>query len=424
LRRSLRTRATGETALGAPLLAARPAERLTVAFVDHPGYFGDRAQLYGEKGHDYPDNAARFHFFCRTLPEAARALGRGPADILHLNDWQTGLAALELARTRGLRPGITRCVMTIHNLGYQGLFEKAVVEELGLGWEHFTPDGLEFWGRANFLKAGIAYADRITTVSPTYAREIQTYEQGFGLDGLLRARADRLHGILNGIDTAEWDSATDRALAARYSADDVAGKAACRAALCAELGIEADHRLLLGMVSRIAGQKGFDILLEAIDRLLARPVSLAILGSGDPVLVAALEAARARWPGRLGLRIGFDEGMAHRVEAGADAFLMPSRYEPCGLNQMYSLRYGTVPIVRRTGGLADTVEESADYGTGFLIPAHHATELLAAVDRAHAAFLERDRWRAIQRRGMAEDHSWDRAAAEYEAVYRQALATG
>ncbi len=415
--------ATGETALGAPILAVRPAERLTVAFLDHQGYFGSRAALYGEHGKDYPDNAARFHFLCRALPEVARALGREPVDILHLNDWQTGLAALEHARRRGVAPGLTRCVMTIHNLGYQGLFEKEVIPALGLPWDVFTPDGLEFWGRANFLKAGIAFADRITTVSPTYAREIQTYEQGFGLDGLLRARSDRLHGILNGVDTEEWNPATDPHLAARYSADDLAGKAACRAALCRELGIDGEGKLLLGIVSRIAGQKGFDILLEGLDRLLQRPVSLAILGSGDPVLVRALEEARARWPGRIGLRVGFDEGMAHRVEAGADAFLMPSRYEPCGLNQMYSLRYGTVPIVRRTGGLADTVEES-EYGTGFLIPSHHAVELLAAVDRAHAVFVNPEAWRALQLRGMAEDHSWNRSAAAYEAVYRQALSTG
>ena len=415
--------ATGEKALGVPILAARPADRLTVAFLDHPDFFANRTSLYGEHGKDYPDNAARFHFLCRALPEAARALGQDRTDVVHLNDWQTGLAALELARTRGLRPGFTRCVMTIHNLGYQGLFDARVVEELGLGWDSFTPDGLEFWGRANFLKAGIAFADRITTVSPTYAREIQTYEQGFGLDGLLRARSDRLHGILNGVDTAEWNPAADPHLPARYTAEDLSGKAMCREKLCRELGVEASGRMLVGMVSRIAGQKGFDILLEAIDRLLARDVSLAILGSGEPALVEALQAARARWPGRIGLKVGFDEGFAHRIEAGADAFLMPSRYEPCGLNQMYSLRYGTVPIVRRTGGLADTVEESP-HGTGFLIPSHHAVELLAAVDRALEVFADPERWRALQRRGMAEDHSWDRAAAEYEAVYRQALAAG
>jgi starch synthase len=414
---------TGETALGAPIVAARAANRLLVAFVEHMGYFGGRAAPYGEHGRDYPDNAHRFHFFCRAIPEVARALAMDRVDILHLNDWQTGLAALEHARRRGLDPGISRSVMTIHNLGYQGLFDARVVDELNLGWEYFTPDGIEFWGRANFLKAGIAFADRITTVSPTYAREIQTYEQGFGLDGLLRARSDRLHGILNGVDTEEWNPATDPRIPARYSADDLSGKAVCRETLCRELGIDGEGKLLLGMVSRIAGQKGFDILLEGIDRLMARPVSLAILGSGDPSLVQALEAARTRWPGRIGLHVGFDEGLAHRVEAGADAFLMPSRYEPCGLNQMYSLRYGTVPIVRRTGGLADTVEES-DLGTGFLIPSHHAGELLAAVDRAHAVFADPPRWQALQRRGMAEDHSWDRAAAEYEAVYELALSGG
>mgnify|MGYP001249732568 CR=1 FL=1 len=394
-----------------------------VIFIEHGGFF-DRPGYYGDAGGDYPDNAHRFTFFSRRLLPVADALGFGPVDILHLNDWQTGIAALELARQRGLRPGFTRSVFTIHNMGYQGIFDKRVVEELQLGWDAFTPQGMEFYDRVNFLKTGIAFADWITTVSPTYAREIQTPEHGFGLDGFIRSRADRLVGILNGVDYAAWNPETDRHLPARYGPDDLAGKAICRQRLCEELGIEdRPGAMLVGVVSRLAGQKGIHLLVDAIPALMERNVNLAILGSGEPHYVEGLEGAKRYHQKRIGLYIGYDEGLAHRIEAGADAFLMPSIYEPCGLNQMYSLKYGTVPIVRATGGLADTVVDATvpdSFGTGFTFVDPHPAALVDAVDRALRAFAHPRRWREIQRWGMAQDFSWDASAARYEEVYRAA----
>ncbi len=391
-----------------------------VIFVEH-GHFFDRAGIYDEGGREYDDNAHRFAFFSRRLLPVADALGFGPVDVLHLNDWQTGIAALELARQRGMRPGFTKSVFTIHNMGYQGVFDKSVVDELGLGWDAFTPWGMEYYDRVNFLKAGLAYADWITTVSPTYAHEIQTPEHGFGLHAFVRSRSDRLVGILNGVEYAEWDPATDRHLPARYDADDLAGKAACRRRLHEELGIEdRPGAMLLGMVSRLAWQKGVDLLRDAIPALMERNVNLAILGSGEQHYVEALEGAKRYHQKRIGLYVGYDNGLAHRIEAGADAFLMPSLYEPCGLNQMYSLKYGTVPVVRSTGGLVDTVVDATvpgSFGTGFRFDDANPGALIDAVDRAYRAFSNPPRWREIQRYGMEQDFSWDSAAAKYEEVY-------
>ena len=393
-----------------------------VIFLEHEHFFG-RDGIYGSGGGEFDDNAARFAFFSRRLLPVADALGFGPVDVLHLNDWQTGIAALELARQRGMRPGFTKSVFTIHNMGYQGVFDKQVVDELDLGWDAFTPWGFEFYDRVNFLKAGIAFADWITTVSPTYAHEIQTPAQGFGLDAFVRSRSDRLVGILNGVDYAEWDPATDRHLPARYGPDDLAGKAECRRRLHDELGIEdRPGAMLLGIVSRLAWQKGIDLLRDAIPALMERNVNLAILGSGEPHYVDALEGAKRYHQKRIGLYVGYDNGLAHRIEAGADAFLMPSLYEPCGLNQMYSLKYGTVPIVRSTGGLVDTVVDATvpdSFGTGFRFDDADAGALLDAVDRACRAFSHPQRWRQIQRWGMEQDFSWEAAAAKYEEIYRR-----
>jgi len=395
-----------------------------VVFVEDDALYG-RPGVYGEGGEEYPDNAARFaHFSRRLLPIAEAGFGR-PPDLLHLNDWQTALAALELARRKGAVPGVTRSVFTIHNLGYQGIFPKTVVDELELGWDAFTPDGLEFWDQVNFLKAGLAFSDLVTTVSPTYAKEIQGPEQGFGLDGMLRSRADRLVGILNGVDPATWSPESDPHLASRYSREVPAGKRRCRSALVAELGIDAPPGvMLIGIVSRFAAQKGFDLLLEALPRLLEREVAFAILGSGEHRYEHGLERLAAESGGRIGLRVGFDEGLAHRIYAGSDAFLMPSLYEPCGLSQLYALRYGAVPIVRRTGGLADTVSQAGrGEGTGFLFDDFSAEALLAAVDEARVWFADREAWEAIRARGMEEDHSWDAAARDYEGAYRRAMGT-
>ncbi|HEY0840955.1 MAG TPA: glycogen synthase, partial [Vulgatibacter sp.] len=392
-----------------------------ILFVENDALYG-RPGVYGEGGGEYPDNAERFGFFSRCLlPLAGRAFDGG-ADVLHLNDWQTGLAALELARSRGSRPGLTRSVFTIHNIGYQGVFPKEVVDALGIGWDAFTPEGLEFYDQVNFLKAGLAFSDLLTTVSPTYAKEIQGPEQGFGLDGMLRSRKGSLMGILNGVDYQEWSPEADPHLAARYSAEALEGKAACRDALCSELGIEAPAGVMvIGIVSRFAAQKGFDLLLEALPRLLEREIAFAILGSGEKRYEHWFERAAAQWPGRVGLRMGFDEALAHRIYAGSDAFLMPSLYEPCGLGQLYALRYGAVPMVRRTGGLADTVEPAArGGGTGFLFDGFSADSLLAMIDEAHVTFADRQAWRGLQERGMSKDFSWGAAARSYEAAYRRA----
>lgn len=393
-----------------------------VIFLEN-AWFYDRAGIYDEGGRAYDDNAHRFAFLSRALLPIADTIGFGPLDVLHLNDWQTALAALELARQRGQRPGFTRSVFTIHNMGYQGIFDKRVMDELGIGWDAFTPWGLEFYDQVNFLKAGIAFADWITTVSPTYAAEIQTPEQGFGLEAFVRSRADRLVGILNGVDYGVWNPATDPKIPARYDKDDLGGKAICRRSLYEEFGLEQrPGAMLLGIVSRLAAQKGIDLVADAIPALMERNVDLVILGSGDPYLAERLEGARRYHHRRIGLRIGYDDGLAHRIEAGADAFLMPSIYEPCGLNQMYSLRYGTVPIVRATGGLADTVVDATvpdSFGTGFRFQDPHPGALVDAVDRALRAFAHPERWRQIQRWGMEQDFSWDAAAARYEEVYRR-----
>jgi starch synthase len=393
-----------------------------VYLVEHERLFGSRRGLYGEAGHDYPDNAERFAFLARAALAVPGAMRLRPR-IVHANDWQAGLVPWLLRHEHAQDPALAgaRTVFTIHNLAYQGVFPKEVVPHLGLPWSVFRPEAMEFYDRLSFMKAALTGADALTTVSPTYAREILSPEGGFGLDPVLRLRRDHLHGILNGIDVAEWDPATDPHLPAHYSARAPGGKARCKAALQGELGlpVRADAPLV-AMVSRLAEQKGLDLLVAALPDLLARDVQLAVLGSGERAYEEAL--ARAAWelPDRMAVRIGFDEGLAHRLEAGGDAFLMPSRFEPCGLNQMYSLRYGTVPIVRAVGGLDDTVEDYDGWnrGTGFKIREYTPAALLLAARRAFDTHRDRRAWRGLVARGMAQDFSWDRSAASYEALYR------
>jgi starch synthase len=295
----------------------------------------------------------------------------------------------------------------------------------GLGWEHFTPDGIEFWGKIGFLKAGLVYADLLTTVSPTYAREIQTEEMGHGLDGVLRARADRLVGILNGIDVDAWNPQTDPYIPKRYGVEDLSGKAAAKAALQRAYKLPArPDTPLIGVVTRLAEQKGCDLLAEALPEIVARGAQFVLLGSGDPAYEDLFRNAAKRHPSHVGVTIAYDDALAHLVEAGSDLFLMPSRYEPCGLNQMMSLRYGTVPVVRATGGLADTVVEAEPDagGNGFVFVPYETPALVAAVDRALARFRDAAWWRALQVRGMSGDFSWDTSARHYVSVYRRALA--
>lgn len=394
-----------------------------VYFLAAPRYY-DRDGLYGLAGKDYDDNAERFVFFSRAVVELAR-LGPFAPDLFHCHDWQTGLvpAYLKHACAGDPRVGGAATVFTIHNLGYQGLFWHYDMHLTGLGWELFSPEGIEFWGKLSFLKAGLVFADLLTTVSPTYAKEIQTPEMGHGLDGVLRARADRLVGILNGIDVEEWNPETDPHVARNYSARALAGKKACKADLQRTFGLPVKPRVpLFGVISRLADQKGFDLLAPLLPSLVERGVQLVLLVSGDPAHEDLFQAMARRWPKQIGVRIAYDGVLAHRIEAGADVFLMPSRYEPCGLNQMMSLRYGTVPVVRATGGLDDTVVEAdpAQEGNGFKFREYDTAAFLAAIDRALALYQDARAWQAVMRRGMAADFSWDASARRYLDVYERA----
>jgi starch synthase len=396
---------------------------VTHLLVEHLHYFGSRQGLYGDGPHDYGDNAERFAWLCRAALEVPAAFGFGPR-ILHLNDWQTALAAWLVRHERGGDGLLSRLrtVFTVHNLAYQGVFKKEVLPALGLPWEVFRLEAMEFHDRLNFMKAGLVFSDAITTVSPSYAREIATPEGGEGLDGLLRQRHQDLHGILNGIDVREWNPAGDLQLPQPYDANHLSGKRACKSALQAEMGLPARADLpLVAMVGRLADQKGVDLVLAALPTLLGRELQLVLLGSGRRDWEHAFsEAARAS-PQRLAVRIGFDEGLAHRIEAGADVFLMPSRFEPCGLNQLYSLRYGTVPVVRRVGGLADTVQDFDGWkkGTGFTFDEYDPRAMLLALQRAGELYRDRRAWTAMVKRGMAQDFSWDRSAGQYEKLYAQ-----
>src|SRR5215469_16436205 len=405
---------------GVTIVAARtPDTDVPVLLVDSPALFDRDGSLYvDESGADWPDNSIRFAMLSKVasiVGSASSPIGWSP-QLLHANDWQTGLAVALLATRREGRPAT---VFTIHNLTFLGLFPGAQFSTLGLPPSAFGVDGLEFYGDISLMKAGIFYADRVTTVSPTYAREIQTSRFGAGLEGLLRMRGSQLAGILNGADYKRWDPGTDAQIAARYSPIDMSGKADCKAALQRELGLEQrTDAFVIGSVSRLTTQKGLDLLMSALPNVMDAKLQIALLGSGDHAMEQSWLDATRKYPGRLAVRIGYDEPLSHRIEAGADAFVMPSRFEPCGLNQMYSLRYGTPPIVHRVGGLADTVEDGV---TGFSFKEPTPAALAAAIKRARTAFTDRHAWRAMQLRGMAKDFSWPRSAKQYLEVYRQLL---
>jgi starch synthase len=384
-------------------------------FIDCPPLY-DRDGLYGDPG-DFPDNPERFAVFCQAALELVRKHWR--PDVLHCHDWQTALVPIYIRTKLAADPSFMglKILLTIHNLGYQGLYPKDALARVGLRQDLFRPDALEFYGRVNLLKGGIKYADALNTVSPTYAKEIQEQKLGFGLDGLLRARGDVLHGILNGADYSHWNPETGPYQAAHYSAADLSGKRLCKAELLKEFELPAqDLDLpLLGMVSRLDSQKGFDLIEEVAEELAAEDCRIVILGSGDPKYEALLRDWAAAHPGRIAVRIAYDNRVAHQMEAGADMFLMPSRYEPCGLNQIYSLRYGTVPVVRATGGLADSVDET----TGFKFQEYTGEALLAAVRQALAAYQDRAAWMDRMRCGMAQDFSWNASAARYAELYEE-----
>ncbi len=410
------------------LTGVLPGGKVPVYLVDHPKAF-DRDQLYGTPEGDYPDNADRFILFSRAVIQAIKEL-KEDFDVLHCHDWQTALIPAYLRRIYDQDPVFhrTASVFTIHNLAYQGMFPKDTVIRTGFGWEAFTPDQLEFFGKVNFMKAGILYADKVTTVSPTYAKEILTPEHGFGLDGLLRTRGSDLAGVLNGIDQDAWDPAKDKLIAAPFARKTPAGKADCKKALREELGQPSpvrDGGLLIGAVARLADQKGFDLLAQAAPKLAKMPVHVVVLGNGDRAVQDLLEDTARKYPDLLTLRVKFDQALAHRIYAGADAYLMPSKFEPCGLGQMIAQRYGTLPIARATGGLADTIEPvdaRKKQGTGFLFKPATPEALAKAVGEAVEAFGDEALWKKLVADAMGADFSWTAPAERYEKVYTQALA--
>ncbi len=397
---------------------------VTVYFVNKDVFY-DRPELYRTAQADYPDNAERFIFFSRAVLELCIALDLRP-QIVHCNDWQTGLIPLYLKKSYGASGALenARSVFTVHNLGYQGLFWHWDMRLTGLDWDVFTPEGIEFWGRMNLLKAGLVYADVVTTVSRTYSREIQTPEYGHGLDGVLMDRSRDLYGILNGIDYGEWNPARDRNIPRTYSAERPAGKAVCKKELLSRLGLPDNGAPLIGMVTRLADQKGFDILTEALPEVMSLGAQLVILGTGDAKYARILSDAASRYHDRMRVVLQYNDGLAKNIYAGSDLFLMPSRYEPCGLGQMIALRYGTVPVVRKTGGLADTVTEynaRTGRGTGFLFEDYSDTALVEGLRRALSVYAKADKWKRLMLSGMKQDFSWTQSAKEYIKVYRKAL---
>jgi starch synthase len=399
---------------------------VTPVFVDVPELYHREGGLYNVDGVDYPDNDWRFAVFCRAALEYARLQGERPS-IIHAHDWQTGLVPVyqKMFFSPDAIVGGVPAIFTIHNLAFQGVFPSSTLPSLGLGWELLNIDALEYWGQINYLKGGINFSERLTTVSPTYAREILTPEFGSGLDGALRRRADDLSGILNGIDVERWSPENDPLTGAAYTAADLSGKAAAKQVLLDSVGLPSDETMrakpIIAMISRLTDQKGFDLIAAGADALMALDATWVVLGSGDRRYEDLWRSLAAQYPRRVSATIGFDERLAHRIEAGADVFLMPSQYEPCGLNQMYSLRYGTVPVVRATGGLEDTVRDASEPGgTGFKFRDYSASAMVSALQRALQLFANPSRWKQIQQAGMKIDFSWDASAREYVKVYEGA----
>ena len=405
---------------------AAMVDDVRVVFVDHPAYY-DRNAIYGEEGHDYADSPERFAFLAKAALSWAGSTGIA-YDIVHAHDWQAGLVPALLRKANTALRNVPS-VFTIHNLAYQGVFDASWLSRLGLDADWMRPDAMEYWGRISFLKAGLVFSRLMTTVSPRYAKEIQTPEGGCGFDGVLQQRSADLIGILNGIDYDQWDPSRDPHLPEPYSASRLEGKHAAKRRLLERyrLPVTDDtlRRPLVGMISRLVDQKGFDLLAEVADELPKLPATFVLLGTGERRYENLWRGLAARYPEQIGTRIGFDEGLAHAIEGGADLFLMPSQFEPCGLNQMYSLRYGTVPVVRATGGLVDTVrnvDPRTGEGTGFTFEEYSPPALLVTLCWALKVFERRDLWRRIQRAGMAQDFSWDASARKYVDVYERARA--
>ncbi len=404
----------------------RLRDGVDVVFVEHPPFF-DRPGIYGQDGHDYADNRFRFAFFARAVAEYFRSRGERP-DVFHAHDWQAGLLPVYLKAFYSNDPTLHRSpsVFTIHNLAYQGNFGADTVGLLDLPWNLGTGEGLEFHGQTSYMKGGIFFSELVNTVSPNYAREIQTPAMGYGMDGVVGARASDLSGILNGVDYEEWDPEVDAHVARNFSVESPAGKAQCKADLLRSMGLpEFPDLPVVGVTSRLVWLKGFDLVAGAWWDLLQRPLRMVILGTGEGGIEAGLRALAERAPDRFAVRLAYDTGLAHKIVAGSDLFLMPSRFEPCGLTQLYSLRYGTVPVVRSAGGLVDTVEPwnaATGEGTGFRFDDPDGTGMLWALDQALAAYADRKAWRRIMKNGMVRDFSWDRSAHAYVDLYRKAIA--
>jgi len=394
-------------------------------FVEDPEYF-DRDQLYGVSGKDYPDNAERFAEFCRVAIEFSKHVWT--PDVIHCHDWQSALVPV-LLRTQYAKDATVQgvpVIFTIHNMGYHGTFPRETMKKIGLPENLYRIDAMEFYGRVNFLKGALVFSDCLTTVSRKYAEEIQTPEYGHGLDGVVRSRADRLTGILNGVDYAVWSPEKDKLIAAKYSMKDLSGKPLCKKDLLEAFSLppESANKPLIGIVSRFADQKGFDLIAKVAPELLAEDLAIVVLGTGEAKYEKMLHDLAKLFPGKLSVKVAYDNAIAHKIEAGADMFLMPSRYEPCGLNQIYSLKYGTVPVVRATGGLDDTIEAfdaATGRGTGFKFQAYEGAALLGALRQALATYRnEPATWRRIQINGMGKDFSWQASAIEYARLYEVA----
>lgn len=396
--------------------------------LDAPGFFARAGNPYGDaSGKDWPDNWRRFAALSRAAATLAGGAVKGRGfDLLHAHDWQAAMAPAFLRYDGAKAPS----VLTIHNMAFQGWFDAATFRELGLPRDAWSVEGVEYHGGVGFLKAGLASASAVTTVSPSYAAEIRQAEFGMGLEGLIAARGDRVRGILNGIDTAEWNPATDRAIASNFAGKAISRRAANKPAIEAEFGIAPGSGPLFIVISRLTWQKGMDVLLETVDHLVGNGGRLALLGSGDKALEQGFQAAAARHPGHVGVRIGYDEALSHRMQAGGDAILIPSRFEPCGLTQLYGLAYGCVPVVARTGGLADTVIDAnvaglaAGAATGVQFTGVTYQALATAISRTIAIYRQPDAWREIQRNGMRCDFSWARSGLAYADLYRELVAAG
>jgi len=415
---------TYKALFGAParILGARFGE-LDLLLLDSPALFDREGGPYSDLGgQDWPDNWRRFAALSAVAGDIAAGAVKGwKADLVHAHDWQ---AAMSAAYVRHGRAPDTPVVVTVHNLAFQGRFDRPVFDELGLPASAFSVDGVEYYGGVGYLKAGLQYADAITTVSPTYADEIRTSAFGMGLDGLLRGRGDAVHGIVNGIDTDEWNPASDPHLPKCYGAASLRGRSANRKAIEKSFGLTSDKRPLFTVISRLTGQKGIDLLVDSVEHIVAHGAKLAVLGSGDSVFERGLLAATARHAGTIGVLTRYDEPLAHMLQGGADAILIPSRFEPCGLTQLYGLRYGTVPVVARTGGLADTVIDaneaalSAGVATGLLHDPASGDALKHAISKAIGLFAQPAVWQNLRRRGMAADYSWARSSERYAELFR------